>query len=67
MMNALSRSGHVSTPLIDEKFVIEVGGANKTFHQLSGMPNAILVKEGISRGSTGVLPMWILGLLKTKR
>ncbi|MBK8670329.1 MAG: hypothetical protein IPN89_13120 [Saprospiraceae bacterium] len=72
VMNALSRSGHVSTPLkgdfmIGEKFVIEVGGANKTFHQLSGMPNAILVKEGISRGSTGVLPMWILGLLKTKR
>ncbi len=71
VMNTLSRSGTVSTPvkgdfMIDEKYVIEVGGANKTFHQLSGMPNGILVKEGISRGSTGILPMWMLGLLKTK-
>ncbi len=72
VMNNLSRAGIVSTPtkgdfMIDEKYVIEVGGANKTFHQLSGMPNAILVKEGISRGGTGIIPMWILGLLETKR
>jgi len=72
VMNTLSRAGMVSTPakgdfMIDEKYVIEVGGANKTFHQLSGMPNAILVKEGISRGGTGIIPMWLLGLLKTKR
>jgi len=72
VMNTLSRSGLVSTPakgdfMIDAKYVIEVGGANKTFHQLGGMPNAILVKEGISRGSTGILPMWILGLLRTKK
>ncbi|MBK9565233.1 MAG: AAA family ATPase [Saprospiraceae bacterium] len=72
VMNTMSRSGHVSTPakgdfMIDEKYVIEVGGANKTFHQLSGMPNSILVKEGISKGAKGVLPMWMLGLLKTKR
>jgi hypothetical protein len=53
--------------MIDEKYVIEVGGAHKTFHQLSGMPNGILVKEGISKGAKGVLPLWMLGLLKTKR
>lgn len=72
VMNTLSRAGAVSTPtkgdfMIDEKYVIEVGGVNKTFHQLSGMPNAILVKEGISRGGMGIIPMWLLGLLKTKR
>jgi len=71
VMNTLSRFGDVSTPvkgdfMIDEKYVIEVGGANKMFHQLSGMPNAILVKEGIGKGSTGILPMWMLGLLRTK-
>jgi predicted AAA+ superfamily ATPase len=71
VMNALSRAGVVSTPvkgdfMIDEKYVIEVGGISKTYHQLSGMPNAILVKEGISKGSTGIIPMWLLSLLKTK-
>ncbi len=68
VMNALSRSGLVSTPIkgdfmLNNSHVIEVGGAAKTFHQLSGMPNGILVKEGISKGSVGVLPMWMLGLL----
>lgn len=72
VMNTLSRFGVVSTPvkgdfMIDEKYVIEVGGANKKFHQLSGMPNAILVKEGIGKGRTGILPMWMLGLLKRKK
>ncbi|HMU03746.1 MAG TPA: AAA family ATPase [Saprospiraceae bacterium] len=72
VMNNLSRAGVVSTPtkgdfMIDEKYVIEVGGANKTFHQLSGMPNAILIKEGISKGGTGIIPLWMIGLLETKR
>jgi len=30
------------------------------------MPNAILVKEGIIRGGKGIIPMWLLSLLKTK-
>ncbi len=72
VMNNLNRAGVVSTPtkgdfMIDEKYVIEVGGTNKTFHQLSGMPNAILVKEGISRGGTGIISIWMIGLLETKR
>ena len=53
--------------MIDEKYLIEVGGANKSFHQLAGMPNAILVKEGIIRGGKGIIPMWLLSLLKTKK
>ncbi|MFN8339093.1 MAG: hypothetical protein U0T36_08735 [Saprospiraceae bacterium] len=70
-MNTLSRAGDVATPIkgdfmIDEKYVIEVSGANKSFHQLSGMPNAILVKDGINKGSNGILPMWMLALLKSK-
>jgi uncharacterized protein len=71
VMNSLNRSGLVSTPLkgdfmLNNSHVIEVGGASKTFHQLSGMPNGVLVKEGIKKGSVGVLPMWMLGLLKDK-
>ncbi|MBK9256215.1 MAG: ATP-binding protein [Saprospiraceae bacterium] len=72
VMNALNIAGSVSTPLkgdfmLDNKYVIEVGGSSKTFHQLSGMPNGILVKEGISRGSKDILPMWSLGLLRSKK
>lgn len=71
VMNALSRTGIVSTPvkgdfLMDKKYTIEVGGVNKSFHQLSGMPNPILIKEGIAKGSRDVLPIWTLGFLKDK-
>ena len=71
VLNALSRAGNVSTPvkgdfLMDKKYTIEVGGVHKNFHQLSGMPNPILIKEGIGKGSRDVLPMWTLGFLKDK-
>src|SRR5690606_37691024 len=71
VLHALSRAGLVSTPakgdfLMDKKYTIEVGGINKTFHQLAGMPNPILIKEGIVKGSNEILPMWTLGFLKDK-
>ncbi len=69
VMNVLKDCGKVSTPVVgdflyNESYIIEVGGANKSFAQLSGVPNGILVKEGITRGSKGVVPMWMMGLLR---
>lgn len=68
VMNALSKVGKVSTPakgdlLFDNSYTIEIGGADKNFHQIANMPNPVLIKEGIDRGATGILPMWMLGLL----
>ncbi len=68
VFNALINNGTVSTPakgdfLYNDQYVIEVGGPSKNFHQLSGIPNGILVKEGIEKGANGILPMWMLGLL----
>ena len=71
VLNALINSGEVSTPakgdfLYKNTYAIEVGGANKDFHQLYGMPNGILVKEGIAKGAKDILPMWMLAFLKRK-
>jgi len=71
VMNALHTAGEVSTPvkgdfMMNKKYIIEVGGPSKNFSQISGMPNTILVKEGIAKGATDILPMWSLGLLKRK-
>jgi uncharacterized protein len=68
-MNALSKSTSLSMPLkgdfmIDEKYIIEVGGKNKNFDQIKGMPNTLLVKDGIERGGKNIIPMWCLGFLK---
>lgn len=66
--NALAAKVEVSIPakgdfLVDQTYTVEVGGPNKTFHQLQDMPNPLLVKDGITHGADGVLPMWMLGLL----
>jgi hypothetical protein len=69
-MNALSKSTSLSMPLkgdfmIDEKYIIEVGGKNKNFDQIKGMPNTLLIKDGIERGGKNIIPMWCLGFLKS--
>lgn len=66
--SALSVTQSISTPLkgdflIDDSYTIEVGGPSKTFHQLSGMANPILVKDGLSVGSDGIIPLWLFGFL----
>lgn len=70
VMNVLSNATYaITTPikgdfLVNNEYVAEVGGPSKDFHQLQGMPNGVLIKEGIALGSKNVLPMWMLGLLK---
>ncbi len=71
VMNALNNIAHVTTPLkgdflVNTEDVVEVGGKNKNFHQLAGMPNPILIKEGIEKGGKGIIPMWALGFLKQR-
>jgi predicted AAA+ superfamily ATPase len=66
--NALKVNNIVSTPakgdfMVDNRFVLEIGGKHKNFHQISGIPNSLLVKDGIDVGAKDILPLWILGLL----
>jgi len=68
VMNALSVKNTVSTPakgdfLVDQKYTFEVGGPKKSFHQISDMPNAFLIKDGIKNGAKDVVPIWLLGFL----
>jgi len=67
VMSALHPTCAVSTPakgdfLVNDRYTFEVGGPNKTFHQISDMANALLVKDKIEVGSKDILPMWLLGL-----
>jgi uncharacterized protein len=67
-MSALIVKHSLSTPaagdfMVDSRYVIEVGGKNKSFHQIKNMPNASLAKDDIAVGRSGVIPMWLFGLL----
>lgn len=68
VLNALRSSHKVTSPvkgdfLLDNTYTIEVGGPNKTFAQITDMPNPILIKDGITVGGIREIPMWLLGFL----
>jgi len=49
--------------LVDNKYIFEVGGKNKTQKQIAGLENAFLVKDNIEYGSGTKIPLWMFGLL----
>jgi uncharacterized protein len=49
--------------LVNEKWVFEVGGRNKTGQQIKEMPNSFLVKDDIEIGVKNTIPLWLFGFL----
>jgi hypothetical protein len=49
--------------LIDDKYVFEIGGKNKTNKQIKELKNAFLVKDDIEMGSENIIPLWTFGFL----
>jgi predicted AAA+ superfamily ATPase len=49
--------------LIDEKFTVEVGGANKSFKQIKDIPNSFLALDDMEIGFRGKIPLWLVGFL----
>ncbi len=49
--------------LIDEKYILEVGGKNKGFKQIKDMPNSYVVADDIEIGSGNKIPLWLFGFL----
>jgi hypothetical protein len=49
--------------MVDEKFTFEVGGSNKNFKQIKGVPNSYLAID-IENGTGNKVPLWLFGMLK---
>ena len=49
--------------MIDEKWIFEVGGRNKTQKQIQNQSNAYLVKDDIEFGYMNSIPIWVFGFL----
>ena len=49
--------------LIDNKFLFEVGGKNKTFEQIADVPNSYLAVDDTEIGSGCRIPLWMFGFL----
>ena len=49
--------------LINDKFIIEIGGKNKISIQIRGLDNAFLFVDDIEVGYKNKIPLWLLGFL----
>lgn len=48
---------------IKNKYTFEVGGKNKTQHQIKELDNAFIVKDNIENGIFNTIPLWLFGML----
>jgi len=49
--------------LVDDFYVFEIGGKNKTGKQVSGMENSFVVQDDIEMGYKNFIPLWLFGFL----
>lgn len=49
--------------VVDDQFVFEIGGSNKSAKQLQNLPNGYLIKDEIEYGYERTIPLWMFGLL----
>ena len=48
---------------LEERYLIEVGGKNKTFKQIKDLPNSFLACDDIEIGYKSKVPLWLFGFL----
>lgn len=49
--------------IVDEKWVFEVGGKNKTSKQIKSIENAFVLRDDIEYGVGKIIPLWMFGFL----
>ena len=49
--------------LVDNRYVFEIGGKNKTRKQISGITDSFLVLDNIEIGNRNEIPLWLFGFL----
>ncbi|SFV61814.1 ATPase component BioM of energizing module of biotin ECF transporter [hydrothermal vent metagenome] len=49
--------------LVNEKYIFEIGGKNKSFSQIKKIPNSYVVADNIEMGFGNKIPLWLFGFL----
>ena len=49
--------------VIDDKYIVEIGGKNKSFNQIKDLPNSYVVADNIEVGFGNKIPLWLFGFL----
>jgi len=66
--NQLQEKHDLSIPLkgdflVDEKYLFEIGGKNKSFKQIKDIENSFVVADNIEVGFGHKIPLWLFGFL----
>ena len=67
-LNQLSQNHEVNYPkkgdfLIDDKYLFEIGGKDKSNKQIMGITNAFIAADNIEYGYKNKIPLWLFGFL----
>ncbi len=49
--------------VVDKKYIVEVGGKNKSFTQVKDIPHSFVVSDDIETGNGNKIPLWLFGFL----
>ena len=49
--------------LLDDKFMVEIGGKNKSFKQIKDVENSFVIADDIEGGFGNKIPLWLFGFL----
>lgn len=49
--------------LVDEKYIVEIGGKSKSFKQIKDIDNSFVVADDIEVGFANKIPLWLFGFL----
>ncbi len=49
--------------LVNDKYLFEIGGKNKSFKQIKDLPSSYIVADGIEVGFGNKIPLWLFGFL----
>ncbi len=48
---------------VDEKYLFEIGGKNKQYKQIAGLPDSYVIADDTETGFGNKIPMWLFGFL----
>ena len=49
--------------IVDEKYIFEIGGKNKTLKQIKGVEKSFIAADNIEFGYNNTIPLWLFGFL----
>lgn len=56
-------SSEIGDFLVDNKYIFEVGGKNKTYKQIADIQNSYISADDIEIGYKNTIPLWLFGFL----